>query len=108
MLGVAVHITRFVDASFPGFVECMLTDAVGTIWTFVEKVPMVTNADLDSDSSYPQPAIIACKVMGRRCGPDGSELVSVDTSYPWGIASTTGETRFEVRPEQVTEFDWRP
>jgi hypothetical protein len=36
---VSVDITKFVDAAQPGWVECVLRDAHGVAWTFVEKVP---------------------------------------------------------------------
>jgi hypothetical protein len=29
----------------------------------------------------------------------------VDTATPWGIAATSGETRFEVFAEQVVEIE---
>ncbi len=101
-LGVAVLITRYVDDSFPGFVECKLIDAGGREWTFVEKVPVVTDAALDASTSYPRPAVLACRIVERRREPDGTEVVTIDTATPWGIESTSGVTRFDVRPEQIS------
>jgi hypothetical protein len=55
MPAVTVQISRFVDEHQPGFVECILMDALGESHLFVEKVPVVSTDDLWSTSSYPQP-----------------------------------------------------
>jgi hypothetical protein len=106
MLGVRVIISRWVDDAQPGWVECQFTDAHGCVWSFVEKLPVVTPADLDASSRYPQPGVIACQVVGRGREPIGREVVSIDTSTPWHVESTSGQTRFDVLPEQLMEFDW--
>jgi len=106
MTGVRVTIRRYVDDSQPGWVECCLTDADGREWSFVEKVPIVTAERLDARSLYPRRGVIACQVVGRRTEADGREVVVIDTQQPWGVAATSGETRFAVRPEQLQEFDW--
>ena len=43
---VSVQIVRFTDAAFPGWVACVLRDASGRAWEFVEKGPVVTTASL--------------------------------------------------------------
>src|SRR5437762_2599635 len=101
MLGVRVEIRRFVDGRQPGWVECAFTDAHGREWLFVEKVPVVTTEELDAASGYPRPGVIACEVIARRDGEDEQTLVTVDTVRPWGIEATTGQTRFEVRADQL-------
>jgi hypothetical protein len=105
VVGVRVEIVRYTDDSFPGWVECCLTDAHGHRWSFVEKVPIVTTAYLDAASPYPQPGIIACEVVGRR-QEAGCEVLEINTERPWHVEATTGETRFEVGPEQVVDFNW--
>ncbi len=96
---------RYVDDAFPGFVECRLTDTSGRAWLFTEKVPVVTTEDLDPNSDYPRPVIVACVIVARRLDAAGSELVTIDTGTPWGVEAAGGETRFEVRAEQVVELD---
>ncbi|MCE9579159.1 MAG: hypothetical protein K8W52_38910 [Deltaproteobacteria bacterium] len=96
---------RYVNDAFPGFVECALVDVHGAVWTFIEKVPVVSLADLDARSTYPQPVTVACAVVATRRDPDGREVVTIDTSVPWGIAASSGETRFEVGAEQLTASD---
>jgi len=46
-------IVRFVDEYQPGIVECEFADAEGRIHKIIEKIPIVTAADLWSDSAYP-------------------------------------------------------
>jgi hypothetical protein len=106
MTGIRVEIRRYVDDGFPGVVECWLTDADDREWCIIEKVPVVTLEELDARSPYPRPGIIACRVIERRVGADGREVVVVDTEEPWHVEATTGETRFVIRPEQLEEFAW--
>ena len=104
MLGVKIEITRFIDDSFPGFVECRLIDAWGNQHLFIEKVPIVTSESLDGSNSYPQSGIIACRIVDRR-DVDGHEILKIETETPWHIESTTGETSFNVGRNQLVEFD---
>ena len=46
MPAVAVEVIRFVDDSFPGWVEFVLHDACGTNWFFVDKVPVLSTEEL--------------------------------------------------------------
>ena len=104
MLGVKVTISRYVDDSFPGWVECGLTDAFGHEHVFVEKVPVVTTARLNAATSYPESGVIACVVLGTY-ESDGRERVHIDTQTPWGIGSLAGRSRFDVFREQLVEFN---
>jgi hypothetical protein len=104
MLGVKVEINRYVDDAFPGFVECKLIDGWGTHHFFVEKVPIVTSESLDASSSYPRLGIIACQIVERR-DVDGREVVKIETETTWHVESTTGETSFDVSPNQLVGFD---
>lgn len=104
MLGVKVEIIRYVDDSFPGFVECKLIDTWGKHHLFVEKVPIVTSESLEPSSSYPQLGIIGCQIVERR-DIDGREVVKIETETTWHVISTAGETSFDVSPDQVVQFD---
>jgi len=104
MLGIKVEISRYVDDYQPGIAECMFIDAWGNTQVFVEKVPVVTSAEIDANSSYPQPSVIACQIVGKR-DVDGREVVKVETETPWHIESIAGEACFEVFPDQLIEFD---
>lgn len=104
MFGVIVEILRYVDDWQPGWVECRLIDVRGQEWSFVEKVPVVTTDLLDASSDYPTRGVVACQVVNRR-KEDSREVVTIDTEFPWGVESTTGDTRFHVMPEQLVDFD---
>ena len=104
MIGVRVTICRYVDASQPGWVECRLVDRHGKDWSFVQKVPVVTTEDLDAGSPYPREGVIACEVIERRLDSSGREVAIIDTERPWAIEATSGQTRFEVQPEQLVEI----
>lgn len=107
MIGVRVAITRYVsDEPQPGIVECEFADAHGRRWVFVEKTAIVSAADLDARTSYPQPGIIACRVVGRRVDDTGQEIVKVDTERPWGVEAVDGTVQFEVLPTWLVEWVW--
>ena len=62
---VRIQIVRYTDDHQPGFVECQLTDADGLVWSFVEKVPVVSAEYLDANSRYPRGGSVGCAVLGR-------------------------------------------
>jgi hypothetical protein len=98
---VAVEITRFVDASFPGWVEVVLHDASGSKWTFVEKVPVVSTENLCETSEYPRAALIECEVVPDPAVSEAAGLVRIDTSRPWGIETKDGTSTFVVHHSQL-------
>lgn len=97
MTHLRVAIVRFVDAAQPGWVECEFRDAAGHLHVVREKGPVVSSELLDAGTPYPRPGYVACT---RREALDGS-IVVVDTDVPFGIASTAGQTRFEVWASQL-------
>jgi hypothetical protein len=105
MKAIKVRIDRCIDASqYPAVVECTLVDAAGVAHRFVEKAPIVTEADLDARSDYPQPGMIACAVLGARQAAGGRSVLEVDTEQPWHVESAEGLTRFEVDAEQIIDL----
>jgi len=96
-----VTIERFIDDYFLGLVECVLVDADNQMHRFVEKEPVVSNANLSVDSAFPQPGYIACVIEDEWTDKRGRQLVRVGTIKPWGIESTTGETTFTVLHDQI-------
>jgi hypothetical protein len=103
MPNVRVTIEAFVDEGFPGFVECSLLDVQGRTWKFIEKVPVVSLEDLWTDSEYPRQGIVCCTVVERRSDSTGRQVVTIDTTKPWGIESTDGNTVFEVFADQLED-----
>ena len=99
---LAVTIVRFVDPHYPGFVECQLNDASGQQHVIIEKVPVVTAADLGPETLYPQPGVIACEISAQWTDEQGRELRRISTAEPWGIESTSREHSFVVLAEQLS------
>ena len=106
MKAVRVEIVRWVDDHQPGIVECRLTDRHGRAWAFIEKLPVVSNADLDGRSGYPQPGVIACEILNTRRDASGREFTVIDTERSWGIGSAENVIRFEVFTDDIVEA-WR-
>lgn len=98
---IPIQIVRFVDPEFPGWVECTLVDSHGREWSFADKIPVFTEADLGEQSAYPQPGRIACEIIREWEGEDGRRRVLVDTERPWQVFSKEGQTRFEIFADQV-------
>jgi hypothetical protein len=105
MHAVKISIVAWVSDDQPGIVKCVLRDAWRNTYEFVEKLPVVTAADLWPHSEYPQPGAIACRII--RCWRDETdrEMITIDTDEPWGCEATSGETTFDVLAEQLEEFD---
>jgi hypothetical protein len=98
-----VDISRFADASFPGFVECQLVDISDHIWRFLEKVPVVSTEHLTADSAYPRRGVVACEVLSRQDGD--VPMVVIDTGTPWGVDTIDGNSCFTVAPTQVVRLE---
>jgi hypothetical protein len=98
---VSVQITRYVDNHFPGFVECVLIDALGASHTFVEKVPYVSAESLSAASTYPRNGEIECDVCREWKDTAGHSFSIVRIESPWGIESTSGETEITVPSSQL-------
>jgi hypothetical protein len=96
MPAVTLKISRFVDDSFPGFVECLLEDADGTQHRIVEKAPVVLGSDPTPSGALPANCAITCTVAAEWTDERGRALVMVDTMTPHGIESVAGQSQFVV------------
>ena len=105
MPSIAVTISRFVDEHQPGFVECVLVDALGESHLFVEKVPIVTLESLIATSSYPCIGAIDCEIQAIWLDETGRSVARVSTELPWGVESTGGSTQFVVLSSQLTGIE---
>ena len=103
MPAVSVQIARFVDDHFPGFVECILVDALGTAHTFVEKVPVVSADSLSAASSFPCNGEIQCEIFEEWQDEMGLSFAIVCTESPWDVESTSGERQFTVFTSQLID-----
>jgi hypothetical protein len=105
MLGIKVTIVRYVDDEpQPGIVECQLEDAHGRRWSFIEKTAVVSKENLDAQTIYPQPGVIAGEVVQRGLDSAGREVVRVDIERPWHVESQEGVTQFDVLAESLMEW----
>jgi hypothetical protein len=98
-----VKIVRFVDESFPGFVECEFIDANQRKHTLVDKVPTFSALTLWNDSEYPQPGVAFCQVLEDINDGSDRELVRITIAKPYGMETVDGETEFVVEKSQITE-----
>lgn len=102
---IPVQIVKFIDASFPGFVECEFVDAKGRKHLLVDKVPIVTTKLLDASSAYPTGGIVRCEVLDRL--DDGNrQLVRITTARPDGVESTEGLSEFVVVASDIRPDPW--
>lgn len=101
MVYIRAEIIGWVSDDFPGFVECRFTDRFGKVWAVVEKLPVLTDADLRSNSPFPQPALIACEVVATRRDNAGREFTDITTLTPWAVRATDGTTTFQMYTEQL-------
>lgn len=102
MPDITVQIVRFVDNSFPGFVEARFFAALGVEHRFMEKVPVGGLEDLLADSDYPRAGVIRCENENERQDADGRSLLAVSTELPDGVESTAGLSRFIVLTPQIS------
>ena len=104
MLAVRVEVIKWIEDAQPGMVACRLFDVWGNQHTFVEKLPVVTTAWLDSNSTYPQPGWIACEVVQQRLDDSGRDIITITTGQPRTVTLILGVTQFEVLSEQLADI----
>jgi hypothetical protein len=97
---LSVIIVRFVDETFPGFVECTFIDANQRVHTLVDKVPTFSALTLWSDSQYPQPGAACCRILESAHDESGRGLLRITID---GVETVDGETEFVVEKSQITE-----
>lgn len=100
MKSIIVTIEMFLADDFPGWVICSLIDADGKEWRFEEKVPVVSLEALTKHSTYPCIGYVECEIISEEKTEKGL-IYTVDTSEPWGIESTCGNSTFRVVAQQL-------
>ena len=100
VMHLKIRILRYVEAHFPGWVECEFTDAENNRHSLVEKVPIVSEEDLGPDDSYPKNGLIRCEILERlHCA--GRDLLRVTTEHPDGVETKGGASKFLVLSSQI-------
>ena len=94
-----VSITEILDYSFyPGICQAVLTDLSGKWYTFTDKIPVFTDADVTPSSPLPVPGVIRCEVVDT-----GPGWARVSTLRPDAVESDEGLTEFLVSPDQINK-----
>lgn len=99
-----ITIDKFVDHTFPGWVECSLTDAHGKKHLFKEKIPVVSDRNLTDKNDYPTEGFVRCTLKAISPGGPDAEVV-VNTRDIDGVESIEGENSFTVKYQQVCNSD---
>ena len=101
LMQLRVQIVRYVEDYFPGIVECELLDAAGSVHTFIEKGPVVSDKWPGPEDKYPMSGIIRCEILERWHDPEGRDLVRVTTEQPDYVETKNGMMEFVVLSSQV-------
>ncbi|UWZ82590.1 hypothetical protein [Occallatibacter riparius] len=91
---IRVEIVEFVDSGQPGWVACTFRDADAKLHRIIDKIPLFTAENLWSDSTYPQPGIIECRVLERIPSPSGN-LVRISIE-PYHYELTDEQSEFVI------------
>jgi hypothetical protein len=91
-----VKIVSYTEDSNPGWVMCTFQDIYGKSYSFEEKVPIVTEEYLDSNSEYPKDGVVACQVLTVN-----NKIITVDISKPYCIQTEEGLSVFDVFADQL-------
>lgn len=99
MSTLRVQIVRFVDEEpQPGVVEAEFHDSLGRAHQIIDKTPLFTAANLWSDSEYPQPGSVDCKILERVLDSNGADRARVVT-----LESTNGQSEFIVDGREILD-----
>ncbi len=87
---VEVEILGVESEDFPVWIECKLTEFDGSEHRIIEKLPVLTEQELNT-KKLPTTLQIECTVLSI-----DQEKVLIDLSMPLGIQSTEGVQKFVV------------
>jgi len=105
MLGIKVKILRITDYSFyPGYVECIVTDAWGNNHKFNEKIPVVTCKNIDEKSEFPQGGFIRCELLSQWTDDDENKIITVGTENPDHVETLDEINEFDLLPCQLVDI----
>ncbi len=103
MKAIKVKITRFISNNQLGFIECKFYDAFNNEHIIEDKIPVITNKNIDAYSKYPIDETISCEILDER-NQDGKVIITASTLKPWGLETTMGISEFELLTDQITEI----
>jgi hypothetical protein len=94
--GLKIKILSYIDDSQPGWLKCCFSDIYERVHYIEDKVPVITEMDLDEKSEYPRDGQVRCEIIRIK-----EKVVTVDISNPWSLEDENGETVFEVFSDQI-------
>lgn len=83
--------------------KCVFHDVRGQVCVLIEKIPVVSVADLSENTPYPVTSSIACTVI-KQFSINGKEAVTIDLSRPYGISDENGTEVFDVYKKEMIIF----
>lgn len=104
MKAIKVVITSFISDDQPGWVECNFFDAWNKEHIAQDKVPILTDMDLDENSKYPVEGEIHCEILNEWKDNDERKIFTVTTKKPWWVDTKEGLTEFDLLEEQLIEL----
>jgi hypothetical protein len=104
MKALKIKITKFIDSSQPGFIECRFTDAWNKEHIIHEKVPVITDENLDEYSNYPTEGIVSCEILREYRDENGKSLITISTENPWDISTIEDANTFDILQYQLTDI----
>ena len=103
MTQLNVQIVRYVDSSFPGWVECMFVDSEGRCHTLRDKVPIFTVELLNEKCPYPRPGEVACEMLERFRDNLGNDVARITLQRPYAVESVEGANEFVVALDNLRD-----
>jgi hypothetical protein len=98
---IETTIVRFVEECQPCIIECEFKDAKGQTHRVIDKCAIFTHLDLWSDSVYPVPGGVRCRVLEMRYVETGQNLALITIAEPDYLETTEGRSEFLVLESQV-------
>jgi hypothetical protein len=96
-------IIRYRDRSFPGWVECTLTDFKGRRHTITDQLPAFAAESLNENCEYPARGAVQCEILERFHDGRGNAVVRITLQRPCAIESLEGVDAFTVAMENLRD-----
>lgn len=96
-----IQITRFVEHHQPDIIEFSFLDYEQYSHKIIDKIPNITDKNINEDSSYPIEEFILIDILNVE-KENGKEIYSFQFKESYGLESVEGKTNFKIRKDQIT------
>jgi len=96
IINIPIKIEQLTDSSFPGWIEFSFKDIDGKKIIFVEKIPIISNCNIDKNSNLPLEGTLECIQVREWIDGENRKLLEVNTDIPHGVKSSGGECNFVI------------